>query len=235
MFEKYLGCYKGILVFPKDGNSGLDQSFSCLNVSHWGSCYRQTWGGVWVLHYWWALRGCQCYWLEDHTVDSRTHKRRSMPQQSTPDLWRSGLCLPLQPQTSPSDPATLGHQGLVLAFALSQSPSLCLASPFPTTYALLWPPHTAQPPGKQSWVWDQRSSPLWSLPEICFPSLPEQIISSFVPQLSSICHNTWWHLIVYMSPKQTAIAYQSLRAFNTRPLGSMSFHLLHKRSLWDSS
>ena len=41
-----------------------------------------------------------------------------MLQQSTPGLWRAGLCLPLQPQTSPLDPATSGHQGLGLAFAL---------------------------------------------------------------------------------------------------------------------
>lgn len=46
-----------------------------------------------------------------------------MLQQSTPGLWRAGLCLPLQPQTSPLDPATSGHQGLGLAFALNSPPS----------------------------------------------------------------------------------------------------------------
>lgn len=124
MSEKYFDVKKSSSYFQRVGNSGLDQSFSRLNVSHWGSCYQAD--SVWSLRFCISdeLPGeCQCCWREDHTLGGRTHRRTSMLEQSIPGLWLSGLCLPLQPEVSPLDPATPGHLGLSLAFAANSLPT----------------------------------------------------------------------------------------------------------------
>ena len=49
MSEKYFDVKKASSYFQRVGNSGLDQSFSYLNVSHWGSCCQAD--SVWSLRF----------------------------------------------------------------------------------------------------------------------------------------------------------------------------------------
>lgn len=103
------------------------------------------------------------------------------------------------------------------------------------TWACPWPLLPIPSPWHLTSLWPTPSSDSHTLPSylanrpesrpdghiLCKPStsplqdtffpLPELIIPSFAPQLSSILHSAWWHIIVYMSPKQTANACHSLR------------------------
>lgn len=134
MSEKYFDVKKSSSYFQRVGNSGLDQSFSYLNVSHWGSCYQAD--SVW------SLRFCISDELpgDANAAGGRTTlwvaglRAEYLCWDSIPGLWLSGLCLPLQPEVSPLDPATPGHLGLSLAFAPN---SLPLASHLPMTHTLL--------------------------------------------------------------------------------------------------